>query len=281
MHESRGTIWQRQVLPVALTLVVCSFLILLIYGQIVLLNHFTTTDISLVVRWQDILIGLTVYLKTSIDFALFIGNLMSTNTGWKNRISIELGTAFGNGLGTMVVLLIWTLFRQVDWLLAIMIILAALVLFKLAQSGLEHATHTDHEYPPAFKLGVKGVEVFLKHVNWFTAPLLRYILPELSMNADARGSFWGLFGFAIIVPFVLGLDDFAGYVPLFNIVNIFGFAIGAFVGHAFLNMFLYISPKHTIKAVSNPIISFVGSIAFIGLGGWGLFEAIKLLLGVH
>ncbi|CAN5690836.1 hypothetical protein BH11PAT2_BH11PAT2_04510 [soil metagenome] len=281
IHGARGTIWQRQVLPISLTLVAFLFLVVVVYGQILLLNHFTTTDISLKVRISDILIGLTVYLKTSIDFAIFIGNLMRTNTGWKNRISIELGTALGNGLGTMAVLVIWTIFRQVDWLLAIMIILAALVLFKLAQSGLEHATHTDREYPSAFKYGVKVIDIFLKHVNWFTAPLLKYILPDLNMNAKARTGFWSLFGFALIIPFVLGLDDFAGYVPLFSVVNILGFAIGAFGGHAILNMFLYLSPQRTIKTVSNPIISFIGSIAFIGLGAWGLFEATKLLLGVH
>ena len=281
MHEERGTVWQRQILPIAITLATFVFLICLIYGQIGILNYFTSTDISLRVRATDVLIGLTVYLKTSIDFAIFIGNLMRTNAGWKNRISIQLGTAFGNGLGTMVVLVLWTLFKQIDWLLAIMIILAALVLFRLAQNGLEHVTHTDHEYPGIFKYSVKAIDVFLKHVNWFTAPLLRYILPDLTMNAEARGNLWVLFGFALIIPFVLGLDDFAGYVPLFSLVNILGFAIGIFSGHALLNVLLYLSPKRTIQAVSNPIISFVGSVAFIGLGGWGLFEALKLLLGVH
>jgi hypothetical protein len=83
------------------------------------------------------------------------------------------------------------------------------------------------------------------------------------------------------VPFILGLDDFAGYVPLFNVVNVFGFAIGVFLGHMVLNIFLYLSPKRTIQAVKNPIISLVGSIAFVLLAGWGLFEAYKLLFLHH
>jgi hypothetical protein len=48
-----------------------------------------------------------------------------------------------------------------------------------------------------------------------------------------------------------------------------------------LNILLYISPTKTIAAVKNPIISFVGSIAFMVLAGWGMVEAIKLLVGHH
>ncbi|MES2225234.1 MAG: hypothetical protein V4480_00305 [Patescibacteria group bacterium] len=280
MNEPRGTLWQRQILPLLLALVVCVFLVALVYVQIRILNHFTTKDISLVVHFSDIIIGVTVYLKTSIDFALFLGNLMRTNGGWKNRISIEIGTALGNALGTMAVLLIWTLFKQIDWLLALMIILAALVLFKLAESGLEHAIDTDRKYPSAFKHVVTFFENFLARINWFTAPLLRRILPDLNMNAGNRGGFWPLFGFAIVIPFVLGLDDFAGYVPLFNVVNVFGFTIGIFSAHAILNIFLYLSPERTIRAVKNPLISFFGSIAFVGLGVWGLYEAVRLLFGL-
>lgn len=277
MQPARGTLFQRQLLPISLTLVACGVLVLAVYGQIRFLNHFIASDIALKVRWGDVLIGLTVYLKTSIDFALFMGNLMRQNTGWKNRISIELGTALGNALGTMAVLFVWVLFKEVNWLLALMIIVAALVLFKLAEEGLEHAAHTDREYPLGFRKAVHGVGIFLKHVNWFTRPFLRFILPDISMNAGARPGFWKLFFFAITVPFVLGLDDFAGYVPIFSIVNVFGFAIGVLAAHALLNMFLYLSPERTIKAVKNPLISFAGSIAFIGLGSWGLYEALHLL----
>ncbi len=277
MHNERGTLFQRQFLPISLTLVAGAALIAFIYGEIRLLNMFTSDKISLAVRWPDVLIGLTVYLKTAIDFAIFIGNLMRDNGGWKNRISIELGTALGNGVGTALVLFVWVVFREVDWLLALMIIVAALVLFKLAEDGLEHAQYADRSYPAPFKQIVHALKVFLSHVNWFTRPLLRIILPELSMNAGPRGSFWSLFVFAITVPFVLGLDDFAGYVPLFSIVNVFGFTIGAVTAHAILNMFLYLSPERTIKVVKNPIIALFGSIVFVGLGAWGLHEAFLLL----
>jgi hypothetical protein len=82
---------------------------------------------------------------------------------------------------------------------------------------------------------------------------------------------------AFTVPFILGLDDFAGYVPLFNIVNVYGFAIGVFLGHMILNIFLFISPQHTIKIVKNAYISFTGSIVFIGLAVWGLVEVFKII----
>jgi hypothetical protein len=277
MQPERGSLVQRQILPILLTMVMFVLMAELIYGEILLLNRFTERDIILALRWPDVLIGFTVYLKTSIDFAIFIGSLMHSNPGWKNRISIELGTALGNALGTMAVLFIWVIFKEVDWLLALMIIAAALVLFRLAQDGLVHATHTDREYPLFFKKAVHGLEVFLRHVNWFANPALKFLLPERSINAGPRTGLISLFFFAISVPFVLGLDDFAGYVPLFSLVNVFSFAVGVFGAHALLNMFLYISPEHTIKAVKNPIISFVGSIVFVGLAVWGLIEAAHLL----
>jgi hypothetical protein len=89
--------------------------------------------------------------------------------------------------------------------------------------------------------------------------------------------FWPLLGFAFTVPFVLGLDDFAGYVPVFNVVNVFGFSVGVVIGHMLLNVLLYLSPSVTIRVVKNPIISVVGSLAFIGLAIWGIVEVVHLL----
>lgn len=278
MQPERGTLFERQLLPIGIAGIACLAVIGLVYAEIVLLNAATGVHISVAARAADVLIGIVVYLKTSIDFALFMGNLMHENGGWKNRISIQLGTFIGNTLGTMAVLLIWAVFTEISWLLGLMILLAALVLFRLAEEGLAHAMRTDREYPSIFRTAVHGVEVFLKHVNWFTRPLLSRILPDMKLSAGPRRSFWALFIFSISVPFVLGLDNFAGYVPLFSLVNVFGFAIGVFIAHAFLNIFLYLSPERTTRAVRNPVISLLGSVIFIGLAVWGIIEAAQLLL---
>lgn len=270
---------KNQSLPIALTVVVFGVLVALLYGFILLLNRFTGTDIVLQVRWGDVLVGLTIYLKTSVDFALIIGNLMSEYNGVKNRIAIEVGTAVGNALGTLIVLTIWNFFRDVEWLLAIMIFVAALVLLRLAQDGFEHVHQWDSKFPVWFKNISSGLELVLTRINSFVAPALKYIIPHPTLKPTKGLAFSGLFVASFTIPFILGLDDFAGYVPLFSIVNVFGFAIGVFAGHMILNMALFISPKKTIVAVKNPLISFVGSLVFIGLAVWGFYEVFKLLLG--
>lgn len=272
--------FKQQVVPLGLTVVVFGFLVLVLFGEISFLNMFTndTKDILLKLRWYDILIGLTIYLKTSIDFAIFIGRLMDTYGGWKNRVAIEIGTAFGNAAGTLAILIIWTFFKEVRWLLALMIFLAALVLFKLAEDSMEHAHTENKNYPSVYKWFVEKFTTLLKTINKAIAPVLKYVVPNMKFDeTKKRNSFWTLFVFSFSIPFILGLDDFAGYVPLFSIVNVFGFAIGVFLGHMILNIFLYISPSRTIKIVKNPVVSLIGSVAFVALGIWGLIEVVKLI----
>ena len=267
-----------QAIPLILTLVIFVLLSALIYAEIVVLNHLGAADIGLRLGWQDILVGMTIYLKTSVDFAIFIGNLMSAYPGWKNRIAIEIGTAAGNALGTVIILAVWNFFRHVEWLLAIMIFIAALVLLKLAEEGLAHAKANKDHAAGYFYRSVILVEKTLAPVNQATGVILKHLIPNLSMKTRSQMSFCGLFLSAFIIPFILGLDDFAGYVPVFNVVNVFGFAVGVLAGHMVLNICLFISPKRTITVVKNPVISFLGSLAFIGLAVWGIYEVIKILL---
>lgn len=270
-----------QIIALVITVLTCGVLIATIWLEIKLLNNFTDEKIKLHVRIPDVLIGLTIYLKTSIDFAIFIGRLMDKNPGLKNRIGIEIGTSVGNAVGTMAILLVWTFFKSVNWLLAIMILLAALVLLRLAQDSLEHVDIKDSNYPSYFKKFVSGFENILMKVNNVIDPFLSKIVPTGNLNPSARNSFFALLAMSFTVPFILGLDDFAGYVPLFNVVNVFGFSIGVFVGHMLLVIFLYLSPTKTTKLVKNAVISVIGSIAFILLAGWGILEAFKLLFLHH
>lgn len=260
-----------------LTLVVCVVLVGVLWLEIFGLNQVTATDVILRIRWVDVLVGLTIYLKTSIDFAIFIGRLMSKNPSWKSRIAIEVGTALGNALGTMAILLVWTFFKEIRWLLAIMVFLAALVLFKLAEDSLEHVTE-EGSGPRVVRRLAHHLEYWLEKLNTFLEPVLRYILPNLKATNEGALPFWPLFLTSFTIPFILGLDDFAGYVPLFSIVNVLGFGTGVFVGHMILNFFLFLSPERTIQIVKNSFISFIGSLAFIGLGVWGLVEVVKIIL---
>ena len=266
-----------QIFPIFLTGIVFAVLCGLLWLEIHILNMFTATDISVGLRLGDVIIGMTVYLKTAIDFAMFIGQLMDKNPGTKGRIGIEIGTAVGNAAGTMAILLLWTFFKEVNWLLALMVILAGLVLIRLAQDSLDHTIEQKHIYPNWFKGVIEALDRALKLIDKVTGPVLDRIVPSHKLKVSKQKTFWGLFALAFTVPFILGLDDFAGYVPLFNVVNVFGFGVGVFLGHMVLNIALYISPKRTIRTVKNPIVSFVGSVAFVILAGWGFYEAFRLL----
>jgi len=277
---SKQAIYPNQVVPLGLTNIVFVFGVFILWLGILILNKFIITReiIVPVLRWPDIVIGLIIYLKTAIDFAIFIGRLMSKYPGWKNRIVIEVGTALGNITGTLAILLIWDLFREVRPLMALMIVIASLVLLRLAEEGLEHVRDKAGNYKISLSGIVQTLDKILHTFNSLTGPVLNRIVPSIGIEDNKARGFSGLFFLGFTIPFILGLDDFAGYIPLFNVVNVFGFGTGVFLGHMLLNTALFISPKTTIKAVKNPIISFLGSIAFIGLAFWGLFEALKLLL---
>jgi hypothetical protein len=270
-----------QSIALSLTVVTFIFLVAVLWLEVKILNSITAQPISLKIRAADVAIGLTIYLKTAIDFAIFIGRLMEENKGLKGRIGIEIGTALGNGLGTLIILLIWTFFKEVNWLLSLMVFIASLVLFRLAEDGLEHIDAKNPRYPKAFRAIILASEKVITNINKLTGPLLNRVVPSHSLKVKKQATFTGLLLMAFTVPFILGLDDFAGYVPLFDVVNVYGFAIGVFLGHMILNILLYLSPKKTIAAVKNPIISFAGSLAFVGLAVWGLIEAVKIAFHLH
>lgn len=271
-------IFKEQLLPILLTAVTCIALVGILLSFVHLLNLFPIKDkIIPQFRIGDILVGLTIYLKTSVDFAIFIGNLMRQNPGWKNRIAIEIGTALGNGLGTFLVLIIWTFFKEVPILMVVMITIAALVLFGMAEDGFAEIIERKPHLPRFATVTVTTTYMILKKVNHIFAPLIRRILPETTTSSKTQRSFLLLLVFSFSIPFILGLDDFAGYIPLFSIINVVSFSTGVFLGHMLLNVSLFASPKTTVKIVQQPLIIILGSIAFIGIGCWGLYEVLKIL----
>jgi hypothetical protein len=257
-----------------------SFLYLAEINGLNMLSGVTGTEKILTeIKLQDVLVGGGIYLKTAVDFAILIGLLMVKYPGFKNRIAIESGTALGNALGTAAVLAIWFFFKEIKWLLALMVFVAALVLFELAKGGIEHIEEAEHEgqkVPAWVKSVAKFIDIFLTKIMAVISPVLSKILPSLKFDETKKLTFWGLIGTSFTIPFILGLDDFAGYVPLFNVVNVFGFGIGVFLGHTILNILLFINPEFTMKAVKNPVVSLLGTVAFIALAIYGLYEVYNI-----
>lgn len=267
-----------QGIPLFLTFIVFGGLAAILYGVVTVLNLLPLSEkIVLQIHPSDVLVGMTIYLKTSVDFAIFMGRVMAANPGWKNRIAIEIGTGLGNAIGTILILIIWTFFKEIKILLALMVFIASLVLFELAHGGLEHFSSWK-DAKNYKKVLYHSIDKFLAVILRFIAPILSKIMPNLSQKMGGASSLsWGsLFVFSFSVPFILGLDDFAGYVPLFSIVNVFGFSIGVIGAHTLLNIALFLSPKTTVTLVKNAWISFLGTLAFILLGFWGLFEVVKI-----
>lgn len=274
-------IWQ-QLLPLFLTVVIFSGISILLYFFIQFLDVLPIHQKILPhLHLSDVVIGLTIYIKTAIDFAIFIGNLMQKYPGWKNRISIESGTALGNFLGTLFILTVWTFFKEVPLLLIVMILLAALVLLGMAEEGLEDFYQNPiYFFSSSINKMLHGLFVMLQKLNALFAPLTSILLPKKAVKEQNHQSSLSLFFYAVTIPLVLGLDDFAGYIPLFTVVNVFGFAIGVFLGHMILTAALFTSPTVTTRVVRAPIILLFGSLAFIGISLWGLYEAGFMLIHV-
>jgi len=271
-----------QFVPLTLTVVVLGGLLSILHASVYFLNMLPVREhITIAIRWVDVLVGATIYLKTSIDFAILMGRLMATYPGWRGRVAIEIGTAIGNAAGTIAIIAIWVFFKDIHFLLAIMVFCASLVLFELARGGLEH--FSDWEGAGGIKkISYLTLHSLLESITKITNPVISRVMPDLGANLQGKmGLTWmGLLLFSVSVPFILGLDDFAGYVPLFNVVNVYGFAIGVIGAHTILNIALFLSPQRTITVVKNEYVSFVGTIAFIGLGIYGIVEAGKILFGL-
>ncbi|HET9946591.1 MAG TPA: hypothetical protein VFQ63_00870 [Patescibacteria group bacterium] len=267
-----------QAIPLALTFLTFLCLTSLLWVVIFFLNTVPFhQSLSLTLRFADILVGLTIYLKTSVDFSLFLANLMAKSSSWTSRIAIELGTALGNALGTILVIIIWTFFKEIPLLLFLMMALASFALLGMAKEGLEEFLEKDTVSLQTKKLITPFYIALQKILSPFTW-LFSLFLPNFSSSNKQKG-FFSLFLFSVSIPFVLGLDDFAGYIPLFSLVKVFGFAVGVFLGHMLLTLSLFSFPAITIKVIKLPIITFVGSGIFLALALFGGYEAVKLLIG--
>lgn len=269
---------RQSLLPGFLTVVTFIVLTVFLIFVVMLLNFFPLKEkIIPEFRFADVLIGVTIYLKTSVDFALFIGNLLTKEEGYKNHIAIEVGTSFGNGIGTFLVLIIWTFFKEIPLLLILMIFIAALVLIGMAEESLDN--FIEKVTSPVLKSLLNPLLVITHAINIISSPLLHIILPK-AHTSSPRSSAKKLFFYSFSIPFILGLDDFAGYIPLFSILNVVSFSTGVFLGHMLLLLCLFASPRQTANLMKKPAIELLGGLAFLVIAMWGFVEISQIIFSL-
>jgi len=156
-----------------------------------------------------------------------------------------------------------------------MILIASFVLIRMAEESFEE--FLKYKNFTQIHSSISILQKQLNLINKFSGKFLKPIIPNLSITNIKVLSFVNLAIFSITIPFILGLDDFAGYIPLFSVINIYGFTIGVFFGHMILNIGLFLSPQKTIILVRHPIILLIGGIAFVGIAFWGFWEVFKIL----
>ena len=120
----------------------------------------------------------------------------------------------------------------------------------------------------------------LDFVNNLFRPILKFFVPDLNLTRTKKLSFINLIVFSFTIPFILGINDFAGYIPIFEYVNVFGFTLGVMLGHMLLTIGLFLLPKITVGIVKHPVVLIGGGLAFLGIGIFGFYEAVKIALSI-
>lgn len=269
-----------KIIPVILTVLTFFVLSTLLYGVLLILDSLHLQyPIILDFRKRELLFGILIFLKTAIDFAIFMGNLMHTNPGWKKKIAIAFGTSIGNAFGTFLILTVWTLFKEIPALMVISILLSNVILLKLSEESFELFLKQKRSFIK-IRMPVNLLQNQLDFVNNLFRPILRFFVPDLNLTRTKKLSFINLIVFSFTIPFILGINDFAGYIPLFEYVNVFGFTLGVMLGHMFLTIGLFALPKKTVDIVKHPIVLIGGGLAFLSIGIFGFYEAFKILLSI-
>ena len=269
-----------KIIPVILALLTFLILSTLLYWVLLFLDSLHLNyPVILDFRRREVIFGILIYLKTAIDFAIFMGNLMHTNPGWRKKIAIAFGTSIGNAFGTFLILIVWTLFKEIPALMTLGVFISSVILLKLAEENFEIFLKQKKSFIK-IRMPVNLLQNQLDFVNNQFRPVLKFLVPDLNLTGTKKLSFINLIVFSFTIPFILGINDFVGYIPLFEYVNVFGFTLGVMLGHMLLTIGLFLLPKKTVGIVKHPVVLIGGGLAFLAIGIFGFFEAFKILASI-
>ncbi len=260
---------KKQLIPIVLSFTLFAIFSVSTYGILFGLNLFVSEPLKISIVITQFLLGIFIYLKTSVDYALFVGGLMEKNPGIKNRIAMNVGTQIGCFIGVTAIVVLWTFFREIHWLMAILLIVAGMILIGLGDGSQEH-----FESLPGWVK--RPLEVFFNLTRPIVS-LFTFFMPDSEMSPKAMS--WGrLFFISGIIPFALGADDLAGYMVLLTATNVFSLLLGIYFGDAIIDIALFAKPEWTVAVVKNRWVSYLGAVFFVFLAVMSFIHAVSLFL---
>ncbi|MGL4758527.1 MAG: hypothetical protein ACRCXZ_04275 [Patescibacteria group bacterium] len=219
-----------------------------IAGLCVLNNsmHLTPVTVDFSVQTANLILGLVLFSKTSVDGVLLMTNVISKSVNGNQVGAAIAATTIVNGLATALIGGLWLAVSDSPSLVYSIIIAASVYLLYLAYEGyMGLRSHEDGEENTP-KENYEGKS-------------------SLAVGLIAAADLALLYG-----------DGAAANMELLSKVNFTSLTLGMIVGQFILSTAVLLVPKQKVDALaSNFTFHVVGILAFVGLGLYGFYEAFE------
>lgn len=250
-----------QAFPIA----VCAIMFLLFVGFTMgfityLINPFSHDRIPIHLFLFDMAVGFFLYFITAVDYALIIGRMQVENTGIRARFTMNVFTCLGCFAGVSFILFIWGFAKEISWLIIALLIFAGCVMVKLAYEGMEYFKDSKKIWYPLRVFTVNMITVFHNITQALTFWIPELASPDVKKMKLSKLALW-----SFLLPFIIGIDDFVGYMGAMTIYNVFSLIFGIYLADVVIDILIFISPNFTKKMVQSALLSFLATYAFLYL----------------
>lgn len=236
------------------------------------INPLSSNKIHIVFYPTDFFVGFLLYFVTAIDYALIIGRMQTANPGNKARLIMNVFTCLGCFVGVTLILFLWGFAKEVSLIILPLLIFAGAVMVKLAYEGRSY-----YQQSPKINNIVKNLTTATLNVLYYPTRVFSFWLPELGSPNVQKMTIAHLAKWSFLLPFIIGLDDFIGYMGAMTLYNTFSLIAGIYFADIVIDILIFFSPKFTSKMVESPYLSLFASYAFLYLAYKSFSEAYILV----
>ncbi len=145
-------------------------------------------------------------------------------------------------------------------------------MIKLAFEGIEYFENAK-DIPAIFRKNLAKTLTVMHSVT----TIFTFWIPELGSPKVKKMNLKTLTTWSFLLPFIIGLDDFVGYMGAMTIYNVFSLLVGIYFADILIDILIFVSPTFTKKMVESSILSILAAFAFIYLAYKSYSESFILL----